>query len=438
MRTLEKPAAERRGVLLSQHLELRDRYLEGIVDAWLAALSPFAWGFAELDVDTAALAQGLLRVTTMVARFPSGELAVLRAEDPPLEIRLPVDTIADRALDVFLGLADLSNDGPNAGEDERPEAATRYRSVAAQPQARGPTLRPRLRLYLERDELPSDHIRLTQVRSTRSGVETDPGVLPPMLWPLPGTFLPGAIAAVVGALSTRQAQLLEARRERAHEPLTFSAERTPQLLALSAIHQALAVLANPPSRRGAPPWETYRILSELLGAVEAIEGQIAPIPGYVHEAAGPGFRILIDRLLAALPVLARPPHEAFPFARRDAQTFELKLRDGAILRRPVHLVLLGGERGVLEQGVPAYAKIASEAGMPRIIQTAVRGIDLAPDFDPPPSLPSSAHSACFRLNTRSEYWADVLERGSLVFFLPNAPVDLRVVLYVMSERERAS
>jgi type VI secretion system protein ImpJ len=439
VRPLEKPAVQRRGVLLSQHFELRDRYLETVLDEWLGALSPCAWGLAQLEIDGAGLEQGLFRVTALVARFPSGEIAVLRAGDAPLEMALPRETIANRPLDVFVGLADLSSDGPNAGEEGGPETTTRYRSIPPKPQGRGPTLRPKLRLYFDGDgRLPSDRIRLALVRSTRSGIEMDPDVLPPMLWPLESTSLPGAIAAVVRVLSAREAQLLAARRERPHEPLTFSAEQTPALLALSAIQQALAALTNSVSRRGAHPRESHRILSELLGAIEALGGQIAPIPAYVHEAAGPGFRTLLDRLLVAIPALGRAPHEAFAFARNDAHTFELKLVDPAILQRRVRLVLVGGERGSLEQNVPAYAKLASNAWMPRIVQTAVRGIELAPDFDPPASLPSSAHSACFHLSKRSDYWTDVLERGSMVFFLPNAPSELRVALYVMNERENAS
>lgn len=438
MRVLEKPAAQRRCFLLPQHFEQRDQYLEALLDEWLGVLSPFAWGLAQLSIDAVALSEGVLRVISVIARFPSGELAFLRAGDSPLEVAFPAETLAERPLDVFLGLPDWSSEGPNAGEDGAPETATRYRSVAAQPQGRGPTLRPRLRLYVDGEDLPADRIRLARVRSTRGDIEIDPDVLPPTLWPLPGTFLPSAIAAIVGALSARQAQLLAARRERPHEPLTFSAEQVPQLLALSTVQQALAALTNPVSRRGAHPRETHRVLSELLGAIEALEGQIAPVPSYIHEAAGPGFSILASRLLAAIPVFARPPHDALPFVRRDVHTFVLKLPDPALLRRRVHLVLIGAERAHLEHGAPSYGKLASEASMPQIVQTAVRGIELAPDFDPPASLPSSAQSACFNLNTRSAYWADVLERGSLVFYLPNAPQGLRVALYVTNDRERAS
>ncbi len=403
-----------------------------LFDEWLGVLSPFAWGLAQLEIDSTALTRGVVRLTKASARFASGEMAHLPS-GASLEIALPFEELADRPLDVFLALADLSGDGPNAGGAD--DVATRYRRIPAATRGRGPTLRPRLRLFIDtQGSLPSDRLRVMRVRATRSGIEIDPEVLPPMLWPLEGTFLPGAVAAVLSALSGRQAQLLAARRARPHEPLTFSAAETPQLVALSAIHQALAALANPASQRGLPPWQLHRVLSELLGAIDGNEADFVPPPTYVHEAPGPGFRALVGRLLAAIPLVARPPHEVFPFVRRDAHLFELKLPDPVILRRPLHLVLVGGDRGALEQSVPTYAKVASDAWMPRIVQTALRGIELAPDFDPPSSLPSSAQSACFRLNTRSEYWADVLDRGVLLFFLPNAPAELQAAIYVTGER----
>ena len=93
-------------------------------------------------------------------------------------------------------------------------------------------------------------------------------------------------------------------------------------------------------------------------------------------------------------------------------------------------MISGADRGTLEQGVPAYAKLASDVRLEQIRQTATRGVELAPDFDPPSSLPSSNHSACFRMNTRSEHWADILDRRSLALYLPNAgPVE--ATLYVL-------
>lgn len=433
---MEKPGVQRRGVLLPQHLELRDHYLEALLDECLGDLAPFAWGLLQLTMDPAALAAGWLRVTAASARFPSGEIASLNAGEPPLDLALPPAGSADYPLDAFLGLADASDHGPNAGDVGGLETTTRYFTVPESAQGRSPALRPRLRLYLGGENAPEDSLRIAHVRSTNGGLQIDAEVLPPMLWPLPGTFLPGALAAVINALTARQSQLLAARRERVHEPLSFAAEETPPLVALSVIQQALAALNHPPSRRGLHPRESHRILSELLGAIEALEGQAGPIPTYDHRNAGPAFRTIVNRLVAAIPTLARPPHEALSFTRRDTHTFALKLPDPAVLRRPVHLVLMGGERTQLEQGVPAYGKLASESMMPRIVQTAVRGIELAPDFDPPPSLPSSAKSACFRLNTRSDYWGDVLERGSMVFYLPNAPKDLRVTLYILNAKER--
>ncbi len=436
MRTLERPSVARSAFVLPQHLEIRDRYHEAFLDECLNALSPYGWGVARLQIEPKGLAGGVFRVTELVARFPSGEIAELPRGARPLERILPPGAFPESPGDVWLGLPDAVDDGPNVGSGD--DLATRYERRTSNDDAGVPTLLPRLRLYLDGAEaLPTDRIRLARLRSAAGGVEVDPDFLPPSLWPLEGTFLPAALSSVAATLSDRRGQLLATRRDRPHEPLTFRPEQVPELIALSVVEQALAALTHPTSERGVPPWEAHRILSELLGAIESIEGEVGLLPPYDHDAPGPSFRALVERLLGAIPRFARPPHESFPFTRKDAHTFELRIPDVARIRKPLYLVMVGADRGSLEQGVPAYAKLASDMWMDRIRQTATRGIELAPVFDPPASFPSSEHSACFLLNTRSEYCADALERRSLLLYLPNAAPSLTAALYVTTGRPNA-
>lgn len=425
---LERPGVPRRLFVLPQHLELRDGYHEARLHENLRMVAPERWGVARLAIGTEAFSRGILRITDLLVRFESGELATLPLGAPPLELGVAPQVLAAGARDVWVGMEDGS-DGPNASVE--PSASTRYVRLGGLRADERPVLRPRLRLYLEgRDTLPTDRVRLARIRGVGDGIELDPEVVPPMLWPLGGTWVPRAIATVLGSLTARQEELLAARRERPHEPTTFSATQVPQLFALSRINEAIARLSSATSERGLSLDEVHDVFAELLGTIEATEGRLLSIPTYRHEDPGPGLRVLLGRLSEKVALFGRLPHDAFLFERKDAQTFRLRLPDVARLRRPLYLVVSGAEPAWLEQNVPAYAKLASDVGLERIRQTATRGVELAFDFDPPSSLPTG-DSATFRMNVRSDHWRDVEAQRSLAFYLPNASATLKVTLYVL-------
>jgi type VI secretion system protein ImpJ len=437
MRQLQKVFAGRRGGLFPQHLERRDRFLEDLVAARLAALGPFAWGVSVLRLDETAIGQGRVRVAAAKALFRSGAVVVHDEADAPLERSLPVLREGAPPLDVSLALPDAEEGEPNVSSDGR--LFTRFRQSApiAGLQA---TLRPRPVIHFDGDPVsPADRIPIGRVH-IRDGVnELDRTVAPAAMRVLPDSLLARLAADVSSALVNRQGELLARRRQRAHAISSFSAEETPALMVLASINQALAALQDEDSILSLRPYELYLVLAELLGGLEAIEGRRAgPIPPYDHALQGAAFTALASRLLSILPAAARDKHVALRFSKMNPWTFQLTVGDPRLLRAPLYLVLSGADGRGLEQDIPRLAKVASEALLTSILHSAVRGVPLAPDFNPPASLPSNPESACFRFDTRSEYWTDILQRGNLCIHVANhLPEHVQATLYVMHDARSA-
>jgi type VI secretion system protein ImpJ len=78
------------GMLLApQHFQQLALRQEALLHYHAAALAPFHWGVLRLDIDAAALTQGLLRVGEMEAVLPDGLMVSQEIDDPrPLEIDL--------------------------------------------------------------------------------------------------------------------------------------------------------------------------------------------------------------------------------------------------------------------------------------------------------------------------------------------------------------
>src|SRR3954466_8992513 len=77
------------GMLLQpQHLQQSERHGDHARHVLLRSTTPYAWGFAELEIDTAALTLGKLALVRAVGMFAGGTVFDMRAVDPLPE---PVD-----------------------------------------------------------------------------------------------------------------------------------------------------------------------------------------------------------------------------------------------------------------------------------------------------------------------------------------------------------
>ena len=61
------------GMLLQpQHLQQQERHGDHVRHATMRSTTPYAWGFSELEIDTAALALGKLALVRAVGVFADG------------------------------------------------------------------------------------------------------------------------------------------------------------------------------------------------------------------------------------------------------------------------------------------------------------------------------------------------------------------------------
>jgi type VI secretion system protein ImpJ len=424
--SLRKPLWPPSGKLWPQNRQFPDTFAEDLVSAAFDAVAANGWGLARLVIDEAALGRGVVRITEARGRFASGAPLVI-TPDATLVRELPRDRDIPRVT-MSLGIARESIDAPNVTGDAGEAAAVRHERTVRRDG--GASLRPLLRLFLD-DEGGDAYERMPLASVVLSAQpRLDPWFAPPLLALLPGSKILQGVHEVVASLAARRHALVADRRARPLDLRAFDPTRAPQLLLLSIVNRALAVLEERNMSTKLTPEVLHDLLVGLLGALEALENRSpAARPAYVHEAAGPGFRELVDRLVALIPDVVRSTHRVLPFARKDASTFALSLDDAASLGRRVYLVTRGVHEQWTAPHLPAHAKIASAATLPTIMDAAVRGVPIALEFEPPPYLPSSAIHCVFRIDTRGPYWTDVMQLGSLQVHVPQAPPELELFLY---------
>src|ERR1700761_6482753 len=82
MSALERVVWSEGMLMAPQHLQQQDAYHEALLDARVAALTPYAWGVCELSIDLSALEAGQLIVRSFLGVFPSGATLQLRDAGP--------------------------------------------------------------------------------------------------------------------------------------------------------------------------------------------------------------------------------------------------------------------------------------------------------------------------------------------------------------------
>ncbi len=292
------------GMLLApQHFQRLALRAEQLALLHAAALSPHHWGVRGIELDTAAIPAGLVRVLALDGAMPDGLPVQHRAErDPPLELDLsPWKEAASRApatvhLVVPAGRAIAAADGTPARFEviEAPEVTDE--AGTAEPIALQ-VLRPRLGLEVTtgpRQRPPSRFVGMPLLRFGFDGhAWTRAAFVPPQLT----VAERDPLARLVQDLARRaRERALSLARQGARE--AGGAARA----GLQGLAAGLPALEAMLAGGAAHPFALYVELCRFVGTLSALAaGQVPPVPPrYDHDDALPLFTeiaALADQIL---------------------------------------------------------------------------------------------------------------------------------------------
>ncbi len=97
-------------------------------------------------------------------------------------------------------------------------------------------------------------------------------------------------------------------------------------------------------------------------------------------------------------------------------------------KRPL-LVLSGADEEFLRERVPSLLKMASPSAILPLLGSAIRGVAVAVEFEPPAVIPRRRGAVAYRLDVRDPLWLDIEDRMQIQLNLLGAPASLEAVLY---------
>jgi type VI secretion system protein ImpJ len=417
-----KPFWPRTLQLMPVHLQARDAYVEDLLQLRTERAAPSRYGVVSFKTDDAAWQRGVLAFKALSVLFPSGLLVTIRE---PL-VR-DASTLSRGAVSVFAALPKVVLRGPNVVAAGAPAGAVRFATHGRPEQ---PSLSAQMRILFKEERTEDmEIVRLGRVERNGSRLQWQSGSVPTVLRVRGSPLLQTGLERLVAAMEQRKGELLQLR---ADHPFRFSEAppaELPALHLLALIQRYLPLLREQAARPSVPPRELYALLVALHGSLAAAAADERLPPPYEHERLAESLPRLFREIQTFIDESARDRTTALPFERVDGSTFRLTFDRAALVGKRPFLVATGAEEAFLRDRIPSLLKMASPSAMPSLLQSALRGVSIAVEFEPAYSIPRRADLVTYRLDVRDPLWLDIEDRGTVLLYVPQAAPTLSFVLY---------
>lgn len=435
------------------HLQRQDLYHERLLARRLGALSANDWGVLDLEIDARALQTGELRVARLEAILPDGTpLAVDEAAGDVLPPRR-FDGLgafggggggqAHRPLDVFIALAQESDQVGNVDLKNDPAATTRYlRAQSTVPDLNSGSdersvdwARHNLRiLFGEERRERFDVLRIGQlVRASSGAIALREHFIPPVLHIGASAVLVDGFRRVLHAMIGKQQGLASSRRQRSATMIEFQAGDAAKFWLLHTLNGMLPSVAEVVDKPTTSAREAYDVLARLIGQLCTfdVEGDPMAIPRFNYLELGDVFEPMFAMTFALLDRVISERYVQIALEPREGVLVG-ELRDASIFKHAFYLAASGSyTEAQVREHLPKLAKIASFQQIGMLIHSHVNGARLALEHRPPGALPVKPGVVFFRLETAGEFWTQMVATGTIAIHAPFDPNALKLALYAV-------
>jgi type VI secretion system protein ImpJ len=438
-----KPAVERvvwgEGMLVCpQHLQQHDLYVEHAIHARSVWSNPRAWGLASLVINEPNIKTGQLRLDELRGILPGGTILDLQEGDPALPTPRGIAehfSATAAVVDFYVAVAGAREGAANyiLPEDEgSPSRVARYGCstrdvvdlVSAQSEAPVTFARPRpFVLFGNEDREGFDAIKVAEIRRGEGGsFELSEDYVPPSLQVSAAPPVLRWVRDVLGLMVTKRRALVRALRQVDLARVEFTAQDVTRYLQISAINAYIPTVRNACESPDLDPYTLYRELSGLAGSLTTFSSEVAPedLPLFEYTDLRKTFSNLCTAIRRLLDLALKEHVIMVPLEARSDGMWIGVLKDQRLL--DCSTFVLAVETNASEQDVanrlPQLSKVASWKQIPKIVRSAIPGAPIKPAHRPPAQVPVRSRAVYFLVDTRHDYWREIVEEKTIAIYLP--------------------
>lgn len=433
--------------LFPQHFQQQERYLEARIEERSAAIRPYVWGVRDLHLDSAALVEGKVALTSASGIMPDGAPFELpRTAALPTPLRVP-STARDQRVYLALPIQQPGARLVDLAPPERSGSVTRYRLrttevfdyCAEEPRAEPvETIVLNFCLLLEGEELGGYSVLpIARVREvTQEGaVMLDAGHIPPCIDALRQPRLSAYLDDVVGLLKQR-ADALALRFNQAGK--TGGAAAIADFLLLQLANRYESRLQHLAQLALLQPERLYAELVTLAGELATFTTEAkrpSPLPAYQHENLQGCFQPLLDALGWQLSAVLEQTAIPMPIEERQFGIRVSRITDRSLLKSARFVLAAKADvpSDSLRRKLPALIKIGAVENIRTLVNNQLPGIGLSQLPVAPREIPYHAGNVYFELDASSEHWQQLRNAGGFAFHVAGEFPGLQLELWAIRQ-----
>ena len=408
--------------LRPHHLQQADRYLERLVEARARSVTPYPWGFAQVEIDRDLAQQSKFALRRAAGVMPDGVPFDVPADSPPPP---PID-VPDGTAGQIVWLV-MPTAAPNTREVDAPDAqsASRYVTGAETFIDSTSPLRveeeidvayPRLSYDLRKTARPGFNAlpvaRVVEVRD--KSVVFDEKFAPTVLICSAHPTLEGWIDRVVGWIEARLGELARY----AADPTAGGGLQSVDYLVLQVLNRTLPVLQHLRGSRYVHPERLYTELARLAGELATFatpERRARLYPLYDHDNLEPTFAPLLRDLQDFLSARLGRRAIRLDIIARAENAFISPIRDRSLFRTASLVLEVSARRPLseIQSAFPHLFKVGPGSKMNEIVHAHLPGVPLVHLPTPPPQIRAITDHVYFYLDRTSPLWPEFSTASSI-------------------------
>jgi type VI secretion system protein ImpJ len=409
------------GLFLRQHhLQQHDRYFEHLLDMRTRHITPYPWGFAELEIDNDLAQQNKFGLRRATGIFQDGTPFDMPGTSP---LPSPVDVPeASERKYVFLT---MPNSTPNAREVDMIEGVSGSRFVRELEQVNDAVsgmhtpedieiAHPRAELTIRETEKPGHNsvliARIVEVRDKT--IVLDETFAPPVLTVQAHAVTGGWIERVIGWVETR----LETLSRYASDPSSGGGLQAYDYYMLQVLNREINVLKHYRASKYTHPEQLYVQLLRLSGelATFATKRLAANYPPYNHDKLRDVFEPVLNDIQRLLSLdIGRAIRLNLTEVRPNA--YVAAVADRTLFRNARFIVEVSAAKPLsqIQMQFPALCKVGPNTKMKDIVNTHLPGIEVVHIPTPPRQIRTVSDHVYFQLDKASPLWPEFSVASSI-------------------------
>jgi len=429
------------GLFLHQHhLQQHDRYVEKLLENRVGYITPYPWGFVELEIDRDLAQQNKFGLRRASGVFQDGVPFDMPGNSPlPAPVDIPEGS--ERRI-VWMTMPVATPNGrevaaANGGNGSRYtlDLETFVDSASGMHVAQDiEVAHPRIEFLVRETPRPGYHnlaiARIVEVRDKT--IVLDERVAPPVLSCHAHPVTTGWLDRVIGWVETR----LEALSRYATDPSSGGGLQAYDYFMLQLLNGQVNVLRHSRASKYLHPERLYVDLIRFAGELSTFSGnRMAPdFPRYDHDRLHEVFEPILEIIQRQLSLdIGRAIRLDLTQVRPNAFLANVINRNLFRTARFVVEVSAAMPLSQIQQSFPDLCKVGPNTKMREIVQTHLPGIDIVHMPTPPRQIRSMTDHVYFYLDKASPLWPEFsTASGIAMHFAGNWP-ELQLDLWAIMD-----